>query len=85
MEKLKEIVDGATIKPAVVHVESHPGLPEWELLALLPTEWHRAASLRAPLGHSSEPNLLADPVITAIAHRVGKAPAQVALAWGIQL
>ena len=38
----------------------------------------------APLGHSSEPNLLADPVITAIANRVGKTPAQVALAWAIQ-
>jgi diketogulonate reductase-like aldo/keto reductase len=38
----------------------------------------------ASLGHSSEPNLLADPVITAIAGRVGKTPAQVALAWAIQ-
>jgi diketogulonate reductase-like aldo/keto reductase len=28
--------------------------------------------------------LLADPVITAIASRVGKTPAQVALAWAIQ-
>ena len=32
LEKLKEIVGAATIKPAVVHVESHPYLPEWELL-----------------------------------------------------
>ncbi len=38
----------------------------------------------AALGHSSEPNLLADPVITAIAGRVGKTPAQVLLAWAIQ-
>jgi diketogulonate reductase-like aldo/keto reductase len=36
------------------------------------------------LGHSGQPNLLADPIITAIAGRVGKTPAQVALAWGIQ-
>jgi len=35
----------------------------------------------APLGHSSEPNVLADPVVTSIANRVGKTPAQVLLAW----
>ena len=32
LEKLKEIVDAARIKPAVVEIESHPYLPEWELL-----------------------------------------------------
>src|SRR4051794_10553499 len=38
----------------------------------------------AALGHGSEPNLLEDPVITAIARRVDKTPAQVLLAWAIQ-
>jgi diketogulonate reductase-like aldo/keto reductase len=38
----------------------------------------------AALGHSSEPRLLEDPVITAIAKRVDKTPAQVLLAWAIQ-
>src|SRR5262249_36607458 len=38
----------------------------------------------AALGHSSEPKLLDDPVITAIAGRIGKTPAQVLLAWAIQ-
>src|SRR5262249_116303 len=38
----------------------------------------------AALGHSSEPRLLDDPVITAIARRVNKTPAQVLLAWAIQ-
>jgi diketogulonate reductase-like aldo/keto reductase len=38
----------------------------------------------AALGHSSEPNLLKDPVITAVAQRVNKTPAQVLLAWAIQ-
>src|SRR5258708_2423561 len=32
LEKLKEIVDAARIKPAVVETESHPYLPERELL-----------------------------------------------------
>ena len=32
LEKLREIVAVARIKPAIVQVESHPYLPEWELL-----------------------------------------------------
>ena len=83
LEKVKEIFEAATIKPAVVHVESHPYLPEWELL-----EYCRAHGIVlqafAPLGHNSEPNLLDDPVITGVAQRVGKTPAQAVLAWGIQ-
>src|SRR4051795_1941762 len=30
--QVKEIFDAARIKPAVVHVESHPYLPQWDLL-----------------------------------------------------
>jgi len=32
LEQVKGIFGAARIKPAVVHVESHPYLPEWELL-----------------------------------------------------
>ena len=32
LEQTREIFDAARIKPAVVHVESHPYLPEWDLL-----------------------------------------------------
>jgi diketogulonate reductase-like aldo/keto reductase len=38
----------------------------------------------AALGHSSEPKLLENPIITAVARRVSKTPAQVLLAWAIQ-
>jgi alcohol dehydrogenase (NADP+) len=38
----------------------------------------------APLGHGMRPGLLEDPVILAIAKRVGKTPAQVLLAWAVQ-
>ena len=48
LEKVKEIFEAATIKPAVVHVESHPYLPEWELLDYCRKRWHRAASFRRP-------------------------------------
>jgi diketogulonate reductase-like aldo/keto reductase len=38
----------------------------------------------AALGHGMDPKLLDDPVITAIAQRIQKTPAQVALAWAVQ-
>jgi diketogulonate reductase-like aldo/keto reductase len=83
VEKVTEIVEAASIKPAVVHVESHPYLPQWDLLNYCQTNGIVMQAF-APLGHNSDPNLLADPIITAIAKRVGKTPAQVALAWAIQ-
>jgi diketogulonate reductase-like aldo/keto reductase len=83
LKTLREIVAVARIKPAVVQVESHPYLPEWEMLEFC--QEHGIVLLAfAPLGHNMEPNLLDDPVITAIAARLGKTPAQVALAWAVQ-
>jgi alcohol dehydrogenase (NADP+) len=38
----------------------------------------------APLGHGSQPKITDDPVINAIARRLQKTPAQVALAWAVQ-
>jgi diketogulonate reductase-like aldo/keto reductase len=83
LEKLWEIVSAARIKPSVVQVESHPYLPEWELLGFC-REHGIVLQAFAAVGHAMEPNLLADPVITAIAQRVHKTPAQVALSWAIQ-
>jgi diketogulonate reductase-like aldo/keto reductase len=83
LEKLREIVAAAGIKPAVVQVESHPYLPEWELLDFC--REHGIVLLTfAALGHGMDPKLLDDPVITNIAQRVHKTPAQVALAWAVQ-
>jgi diketogulonate reductase-like aldo/keto reductase len=83
LEKLREIVAVARIKPAVLQVESHPYLPEWELLDFCQTNGIVLQAFAA-LGHAMEPRLLDDPVITGIARRVGKTPAQVALAWAVQ-
>jgi diketogulonate reductase-like aldo/keto reductase len=83
LEKLREIVAVARIKPAVIQVESHPYLPEWELLDFC-REHGIVIQAFAALGHSMEPNLLNDPVITAIARRLRKTPAQIALAWAVQ-
>jgi diketogulonate reductase-like aldo/keto reductase len=83
VEKTKEIFESARIKPAVVHVESHPYLPEWELLEFCQQNGIVLQAFAA-LGHSSEPKLLDDPVITSIAKRVNKTPGQVLLAWAVQ-
>lgn len=83
LEKLKEIFAPARIKPSVVQVESHPYLPEWELLDFC-REHGIVMQAFAALGHGLEPSVLQDPVITAIAQRAQKTPAQVSLAWAVQ-
>ena len=83
LNELVPIYESARIKPAAVQVESHPYLPETELLEFC--KERRIVFLAfAPLGHGMKPGLLEDPVITAVAARVGKTPAQVLLAWAVQ-
>src|ERR1700723_2957672 len=81
--RLKEVFESARIKPAVLQVESHPYLPEWELLDYCKSNGIVMQAF-ASLGHGIEPKLIDDPVITAIAKRVNKTPAQVLLAWAVQ-
>ena len=73
LEKLQEIVAAARIKPAVVQVESHPYLPEWDLLDFC-REHGIVLQAYAALGHGLEPKVVDDPVITTIAQRVHKTP-----------
>jgi diketogulonate reductase-like aldo/keto reductase len=80
---VRTILQTARIKPAVVEVESHPYHPQWELHELC-TEHGIILLAFASLGHALEPRLLDDPLIVSIARRLGKTPAQVLLAWGIQ-
>src|SRR5579871_4396600 len=83
LEALKPLYEAARIKPAVVQVESHPYLPETELLDFCNKNGIVLLAF-APLGDGMKPGLLEDPVITSVAARVGKTPAQVLLAWAIQ-
>src|ERR1700730_12996906 len=69
VEETKGIFESARIKPALVHVESHPYLPEWELLEFCNKNGIVLQAFAA-LGHSTEPKLLDDPVIISIAKRV---------------
>jgi diketogulonate reductase-like aldo/keto reductase len=83
LEKVQEIFESARIKPAVVQVESHPYLPQWDLLDFCKKKGIVLHAF-APLGHGIEPKLVENPVITTISKRLKKTPAQVLLAWAIQ-
>lgn len=83
LDGLLPVYESARIKPAVVQVESHPYLPETELLEFCKEKGIVFLAF-APLGHGMRPGPLEDPVIFAIAARVGKTPAQVLLAWAAQ-
>jgi alcohol dehydrogenase (NADP+) len=83
LQELVPLYESARIKPAVVQVESHPYLPETELLEFC--QQNDIVFLAfAPLGHGLKPGPLEDPVVLAMAAKVGKTPAQVLLAWAVQ-
>jgi len=83
LNKLLPVYESARIKPAVVQVEAHPYLPETELLEFCKEKGVVFLAF-APLGHGMRPGPLEDPVISAIARRVGKTSARVLLAWAVQ-
>ncbi len=83
LNELVPIYESARIKPSVIQVESHPYLPETELLKFCKEKGIILLAF-APLGHGMHPGLLEDPVILKIAAQVKKTPAQVLLAWAVQ-
>jgi alcohol dehydrogenase (NADP+) len=83
LENLMPVYEAARIKPAVVQVESHPYLPQTELLEFCKQRGIVLLAF-APLGHGMRPGPLEDPTVLAIAQQTSLTPAQVLLAWGIQ-
>jgi aldehyde reductase len=83
LENVAPLYDAARIKPAVVQVESHPYLPQAELLEFCKQKGIVLMAF-APLGHGIRPGPLEDPAILAIARQTSMTPAQVLLAWAIQ-
>jgi alcohol dehydrogenase (NADP+) len=83
LDTLSPLYDSARIKPAVVQVEAHPYLPETELLQFCASKGVVFLAF-APLGHGIKPGPLEDRVVTAIAGRLQKTPAQILLAWAVQ-
>jgi len=83
LENLVPLFEAARIKPAVVQVESHPYLPQTELLEFCKQKGIVFLAF-APLGHGIRPGPLEDPAVLAIARQTSLTPAQVLLAWAIQ-
>jgi 2,5-diketo-D-gluconate reductase A len=78
---LRRLMDETQVVPAVNQIELHPYLAQREL-----REFHAAHGIVteawSPLAKGG---LLDDPVVTELAARYGKAPAQIVLRWHIQL
>jgi alcohol dehydrogenase (NADP+) len=83
LETLVPLYEAARIKPAVVQVESHPYLPQTELLDFCRQKGIVLLAF-APLGHGIRPGPLEDATVLDIARQTSLTPAQVLLAWGIQ-
>lgn len=89
---LRDVLSYASIRPAVHQIELHPYLTQPRMLRFCAQE-KIAVTAFSPLGAPSylplgmarpEENVLADPVVTAIAARHGRTPAQTVLRWGVQ-
>ncbi|MHA6758968.1 aldo/keto reductase [Streptacidiphilus sp. PAMC 29251] len=78
---LQRLLDETGIVPAVNQVELHPQLQQAELRAFH-AKHSIATEAWSPLAQGA---LLKDPLLTRIAERLGKTPAQVILRWHLQL
>ncbi|MEO0344884.1 MAG: aldo/keto reductase [Pseudomonadota bacterium] len=87
-----DLMSYARIKPAMLQVESHPYLTQEKLLRLA-SMYDLPMTAFSPLGASSykeldmateQENVMNSAVVTEIAAKHGKSPAQVVLRWGVQ-
>jgi D-xylose reductase len=89
---LREVLNTASIRPAVHQFEAHPYLTQERQVRFCQSEGI-AVTAFSPLGAPSylplgmarpEESVQVDPVVTGIAAAVDRTPAQVVLRWGIQ-
>lgn len=81
-ERLEEVCEAATIKPAALQVECHPYFQQHELKERI-AKYGTVLESWYPLGHG-DATLLADPVFAELGAKYGKTPAQAILRWHIQ-
>jgi len=89
---LQDLLNYASVKPAVLQIESHPYLTQEKLLRLC-QENDIAVTAFSPLGALSyleldmadkQESVLEQQAVLDAAKRLGKTPAQVVLRWGVQ-
>jgi diketogulonate reductase-like aldo/keto reductase len=78
---LRPILDRGDVVPAVNQVELHPGLQQQQVREF-DREHGIVTEAWSPLARG---DVLADPVVTGLAGRYGKTPAQIVLRWHIEL
>jgi D-xylose reductase len=89
---LRDILNYATVKPAVLQVEMHPYLAQEKLLRFCRTKGisvtaysNLGAGSYVPLGMAAiEESCLNEQTIKDIAAKHGRTPAQIVLRWGVQ-
>jgi len=77
---IEQLIASGSIVPAVNQIELHPYLTQTDLYSF-DDEIGIATEAWSPLGRG---RVLADPVITEIAERLGRTPAQVIIRWHLQ-
>ncbi|KAF8006689.1 hypothetical protein BT93_K0867 [Corymbia citriodora subsp. variegata] len=87
-KKLSDLLDIAEVPPAVDQVECHPYWQQGKLREFCKSRGVHLSGY-SPLGSPGtgfiKSDILKNPVITTIADKLGKTPAQVALRWGLQM
>ncbi len=81
-ERLEEVCEAATIKPAVLQVECHPYYQQDALKQRL-APYGTVIESWYPIGHG-DPGLISQPVFTELAAKYGKTNVQIILRWHIQ-
>ncbi|KAK7099584.1 aldo-keto reductase family 1 member A1-like isoform X4 [Littorina saxatilis] len=89
-KQIQRVLDAATIKPCSLQIEVNPTFSNERLVQFAQTN-SMVVSSYAPLGapgrpwkQSTDPCAIEDPVITGLASKKGKSPAQVILRWHLQ-
>jgi len=83
IDRLKDLLEKAEIKPVMDQVENHPYLPQHKLVKFCHDNGLQVTAY-CPLGRKTDPRVLEDPIITEIAKKNNLTPAQVILSWNIQ-
>ncbi|KAM6574499.1 NADPH-dependent aldo-keto reductase, chloroplastic [Cannabis sativa] len=87
-KKLADLLDIARVPPAVNQVEIHPSWQQAKLHELCKSKGVHLSGY-SPLGSPGttwiKSDVLKNPILTTVAEKLGKTPAQVALRWGLQM
>eukprot|EP00057_Strongylocentrotus_purpuratus_P007410 XP_011661884.1 PREDICTED: alcohol dehydrogenase [NADP(+)] A [Strongylocentrotus purpuratus] len=90
MKMMKRVIEKATIQPANLQVELHPLLTQEKLIEFC-KEHNMTVTAYSPLGapdrpwvKDDDPKLMEDPIVTGIATKKGKSPAQILIRFCLE-